>query len=139
MDDNDPSAIGMWKVKDDVLKNLKETPFVIAPNAAAGFLSSSDFLTSDDFENVDARQNTNKTRFNFAAKLDIKPAKNTFLSLGGTYYNSYNRNFSYWRSMFSSDNNSISTQETMRVFGRLTQKFGNEESNLFLIKLCFSL
>ena len=129
VDDNDPSAIGMWKVKDDVLKNLKETPFVIAPNAAAGFLSSSDFLTSDDFENVDARQNTNKTRFNFAAKLDIKPAKNTFLSLGGTYYNSYNRNFSYWRSMFSSDNNSISTQETMRVFGRLTQKFGDEESN----------
>ena len=129
VDDNDPSAIGMWKVKDDVLKNLKETPFVIAPNAAAGFLSSSDFLTSDDFENVDARQNSNKTRFNFAAKLDIKPAKNTFLSLGGTYYNSYNRNFSYWRSMFSSDNNSISTQETMRVFGRLTQKFGDEESN----------
>ena len=129
VDDNDPSAIGMWKVKDDVLKNLKETPFVIAPNAAAGFLSSSDFLTSDDFENVDARQNSNKIRFNFAAKLDIKPAKNTFLSLGGTYYNSYNRNFSYWRSMFSSDNNSISTQETMRVFGRLTQKFGDEESN----------
>ena len=129
VDDNDPSAIGMWKVKDDVLKNLKETPFVIAPNAAAGFLSSSDFLTSDDFENVDARQNSNTTRFNFAAKLDIKPAKNTFLSLGGTYYNSYNRNFSYWRSMFSSDNNSISTQETMRVFGRLTQKFGDEESN----------
>ena len=129
VDDNDPSAIGMWKVKDDVLKNLKETPFVIAPNAAAGFLSSSDFLTSDDFENVDARQNSNETRFNFAAKLDIKPAKNTFLSLGGTYYNSYNRNFSYWRSMFSSDNNSISTQETMRVFGRLTQKFGDEESN----------
>ena len=129
VDDNDPSAIGMWKVKDDVLKNLKETPFVIAPNAAAGFLSSSDFLTSDDFENVDARQNSNTTRFNFAAKLDIKPAKNTFLSLGGTYYNSYNRNFSYWRSMFSSDNNSISTEETMRVFGRLTQKFGDEESN----------
>ena len=129
VDDNDPSAIGMWKVKDDVLKNLKETPFVIAPNAAAGFLSSSDFLTSDDFENIDARQNSNTTRFNFAAKLDIKPAKNTFLSLGGTYYNSYNRNFSYWRSMFSSDNNSISTQETMRVFGRLTQKFGDEESN----------
>lgn len=129
VDDNDPSAIGMWKVKDDVLKNLKETPFVIAPNAAAGFLSSSDFLTSNDFENIDARQNSNTTRFNFAAKLDIKPAKNTFLSLGGTYYNSYNRNFSYWRSMFSSDNNSISTQETMRVFGRLTQKFGDEESN----------
>ena len=41
VDDTDPSAIGMWKVKDDVLADLKATPFVIAPNAAAGFLSSS--------------------------------------------------------------------------------------------------
>ena len=31
--------------------------------------------------------------------------------------------------MFSSSNNSTSTQETWRVFGRLTQKFGTEESN----------
>ena len=31
--------------------------------------------------------------------------------------------------MFSSSNNSTSTQETWRVFGRLTQKFGTEETN----------
>ena len=31
--------------------------------------------------------------------------------------------------MFSSSNNSTSTQETWRVFGRLTQKFGSEETN----------
>ena len=129
VDDSDPSAIGIWKVKDDVLKSLKETPFVIAPNAAAGFLSSSDFLTADDFENVSARQNSNKQRFNFAGKIDLKPSKNTFMSIGGTYYNSYNKNFSYWRSMYSPQNNSVSTQETLRIFGRLTQKFGNEESN----------
>ena len=129
VDDSDPSAIGMWKVKDDVLAELKATPFVIAPNAAAGFLSSSDFLTSDDFENVQAKQNTGKRRFNLSGKLDFRPANNTFLSIGGNYYNSYNRNYSYWRSMFSSSNNSVSTQETSRVFGKLTQKFGDEESN----------
>ena len=50
-------------------------------------------------------------------------------SIGGTYYNNEGRNYSYWRSMFSSDNNSTSTQETWRVFSRLTQKFGTEESN----------
>ena len=49
VDDTDPSAIGRWKVKDDVLKNLQSTPFQIAPNSTAGFLSTSDFLTSDDF------------------------------------------------------------------------------------------
>ena len=129
VDDTDPSAIGMWKVKDDVLADLKTRPFVIAPNAAAGFLSSSDFLTTNDFENVQAKQNVGHKRFNLSAKLDFRPAKNTFLSIGGTAYNSNYRNYSYWRSMFSSENNSNSTQETWRVFGKLTQKFGDEESN----------
>ena len=54
VDDTDPSAIGRWKVKDDVLKDLQANPFRIAPNASAGFLSNSDFLTEDDFENVQA-------------------------------------------------------------------------------------
>jgi len=129
VDDSDPSAIGIWKVKDDVLTQLKDQPFVIAPNAAAGFLSTSDFLVDTSFENVQAKQNTRKSRFNFAGKLDFRPANNTFLSIGGNYYQSYNRNFSYWRSMYSSSNNSVSTQKTYRVFGKLTQKFGNEESN----------
>ena len=129
VDDTDPSAIGVWKVKDDVLNDLKERPFQIAPNASAGFLSRSDFLTEDDFENVQAKQNVGHFRFNFAAKLDVKPANNTFLSFGMTHYNSNYNNFSYWRSMFSSDNNSTSTQETWRGFGKLTQKFGTEESN----------
>ena len=128
-DDLDPSAIGVWKVKDNVLADLKSNPFVIAPNAAAGFLSTSDFLTENDFENVQAKQNVQHMRYNLAAKLDIKPANNTFLSLGGTAYNSDYRNYSYWRSMFSSYNNSNSTQETWRGFAKLTQKFGDEESN----------
>ena len=129
VDDPDPSAIGMWKVKDEKLAELKATPFVIAPNAAAGFLSTSDFLSQDDFENVQAKLNTNELNYNFAGKLDIKPAKNTFLSFGGTFYKRDRQNYSYWRSMFSSSNNSTSTQDTWRVFGRLTQKFGTEESN----------
>lgn len=129
VDDADPSAIGIYKVKDYVLDSLKSTPFRIAPNAAAGFLSNSDFLTDTCFENVQAKLNSGSKRFNFAGKLDFQPAKNTFLSIGGTYYNNEGRNYSYWRSMFSSDNNSTSTQETWRVFSRLTQKFGTEESN----------
>ena len=56
VDDNDPSAIGMWKVKDDVLADLKVNPFVLAPNANAGLLSSSEFLNENDFELVDAKQ-----------------------------------------------------------------------------------
>ncbi len=129
VDDTDPSAIGRWKVKDDVLKSLQSTPFRIAPNSSAGFLSTSDFLSSDDFENVEAKLNANEKRFNVSGKIDFKPSNNTFLSLGGTLYTRTSRDFSGLRSMFSSANNRESSQTTYRLFGKLTQKFGSEESN----------
>ena len=129
VDDTDPSAIGRWKVKDDVLADLQANPFRIAPNASAGFLSNSEFLNQDDFENVQAKLNANEKRFNISGKLDIKPSKNTFLSLGGSYYARESRDFSSWRSMFSWDNNRQSTQHTYRVFGKLVQKFGSAEDN----------
>ena len=86
VDDNDPSAIGRWKVKDDVLNELRNNPFKVAPNSAAGFLSSSEFLRAKDFELVDAKLNANQQRVNIQAKLDFKPSKNTFLSLGASLY-----------------------------------------------------
>ena len=129
VDDTDPSAIGRWKVKDDVLADLQANPFKIAPNASAGFLSRSEFLTENDFENIQAQQNANEKRFNLSGKLDIKPSKNTFLSLGGSYFARERSDFSSWRSMFSSDNNRQSTQHTYRVFGKLVQKFGSAEDN----------
>ena len=129
VDDTDPSAIGRWKVKDDVLEDLKQNPFMIAPNASAGFLSRSEFLEEKDFENVQARLNAHENRFNISAKLDFKPAKNTFFTLGGSYYKRTSRDFSSWRSMFSWEDNRESSQNTYRLFGKLTQKFGSEESN----------
>ena len=129
VDDTDPSAIGRWKVKDDVLADLQANPFQIAPNASAGFLSRSEFLEQKDFENVQAKLNANEKRFNISGKLDFKPSNNTFLSLGGSYYARESRDFSSWRSMFSWDNNRQSTQHTYRVFGKLVQKFGSDEDN----------
>ena len=67
---------------------------MIAPNAAAGFLSTSDFLSESDFENVQAKLNTNQRRLNVSGKLDFKPSNNTFLTLGGSYYYRKSRDFS---------------------------------------------
>jgi outer membrane receptor protein involved in Fe transport len=136
VDDNDPSAIGMWKVKDNKLDDLRNNPFKIAPNSAAGFLSRSEFLDGSDFELVDAKLNTNLMRINVQAKLDFKPSNTTFLSLGASFYaNESNDLQPYggyprtWFSMFNSDNNRKSSQTTYRLFGKLTQKFGSEDSN----------
>ena len=118
VDDTDPSAIGRWKVKDDILNDLQNNPFKIAPNAAAGFLNRSEFLNQDDFENVQAKMNAQEKRLNISGKIDFKPAKNTYLSLGANLYSRTSRDFSYWRSMFSYDDNRESSQNTYRLFGK---------------------
>jgi hypothetical protein len=129
VDDTDPSAIGMWKVKDNVLAELQSNPFVLAPNANAGLLSTSEFLKKNDFELVDAKLNTNQKRINISGKLDFKPSNNTFLSLGGSIYARESNDYDRGYSMMSWSGNVNTSQITYRVFGKLTQKFGSEESN----------
>jgi len=129
VDDSDPSAIGMWKVKDDVLDGLRENPFIVAPNSAAGFLSSSEFLKESDFELVDAKLNAQQQSINISGKIDFKPTRNTFLSVGGSFYAKKANAFSYWRSMYAWDQNRTDAESLYRIFGKLTQKFGSEESN----------
>ena len=76
-------------------------------------------------------------RINLSGKIDFKPANNTFFSLGGTLYNRVSRDFSQSRSLMSSADNRESSQETYRVYGKLTQKFGSEESNFMsFVTLC---
>lgn len=126
VDDSDPSAIGNWKIKDDVLKELKADPFRPAPDVSAGFLQNAEFVRMEDLEKVQARQNVAQKRIAVSGKLDLKPTKNTFISLGGNYY--YNTGHSYTRvySIFNSNNNAESNSTTWRAFGKVTQKFGEE-------------
>jgi len=129
VDDSDPSAIGNWRIKQKKLDWLKENPFRPAPDVSAGFLQEAEFVTISDLEKVQARQNVAQKRISISGKLDFKPSKTTFLSLGGNYY--YNTGHSYTRtySLFNSNNNAQSISNTWRIFGKLTQKFGDQEAD----------
>ena len=129
VDDNDPSAIGIWKIKDDVLTRLKTDPFRPAPNVSAGFLQNAEFITTDDLEKIQARQNVNQKRISLSGKLDFKPSENTYLSVGGNYY--YNKGHAYTRvySLMNWNNNRQDISNTSRIFGKLTQKFGAQEAD----------
>ena len=133
VDDSDPSAIGVWKVKDDVLAELKANPYRPSENSDAGLLSSSEFLSNDDFENVQAKVNSNEKLLNISGKIDIKPSKNTFVSIGGTYHYSTKmqdeQSGSIPSRMFNWENNRQLNRNTWRLYTKLTQKFGNDDSN----------
>jgi outer membrane receptor protein involved in Fe transport len=150
-EDNNPSATGVWKAKDNILDSISRTPMVLTgSNAAAKY--SALYLKNIDFENVDANQNLGRKRGLFQGKIDIQPTQNFIITIGGdlniqngnesnfTSYNSFNNiaagtgidysdGISYANQIFNSDNNPYFKYRNWRAFARITQKFGNQESS----------
>jgi Outer membrane protein beta-barrel family/Carboxypeptidase regulatory-like domain/TonB-dependent Receptor Plug Domain len=125
--DANPSAIGAWKVKDDVLRDLRENPLRESPTSSTATLQNADFITYDDLEKVKARQNVRQNTGVINGKISFKPTKNFNFVLGGSYDYRKNNDYSYANSLFNFDKNGITTTTTWRVYGRITQKFGNNE------------
>jgi hypothetical protein len=125
--DANPSAIGAWKVKDDVLNNLRENPLRESPTSATATLQNADFITIDDLEKIKARQNVRQNVGVINGKLSFKPSQNFNIVVGGSYDYRKSNDYSYVNSLFNADKNSSTTTTTWRVYGRITQKFGNNE------------
>jgi CarboxypepD_reg-like domain/TonB-dependent Receptor Plug Domain len=81
--DPDPSAIGTYKVKDDVLAELEANPLRPAPNGS-GFVRNAEFITMDDLEPIKARQNVATKALRLNAKIDFKPTDNLNITFGGS-------------------------------------------------------
>jgi len=132
IDDNSPSAIGIWKIKDDKLNELKENLFVAVPNqqsSSVGLLSNATFLRADDFENVQAKQNTNSRGFSLSGKIDYKPTLKTNLTIGGAVNHSVDHPFVYNNSLLNWQNNPEDENNTWRAYARFTQRFGSQEGD----------
>ena len=132
VDDNSPSAVGIWKIKDTSLNEYKENLFVAVPNqqsSSVGLLSNATFLRADDFENVQAKQNTNNSGFSLSGKIDFKPTLKTNLSIGGAVNHTVNNPFVYTYSLLNWDNHAEEETNTWRVYTRFTQRFGSQEGD----------
>ncbi|MFT5969904.1 MAG: hypothetical protein ACI8ZO_000403 [Flavobacteriales bacterium] len=128
--DPDPSAIGIWKVKDDVLADLAANPIVAAPSGL-GTLQRADLLKKEDFELVSRKPNTERFDLSFSGKFDIKPSANTNITLGGSMsrsdYNSYN----FDRQGYNYVENPQYIEGEWRSFARFRQSFkATDESSI---------
>ncbi len=133
-DDDDPSAIGNWKVKDDVLADLRANPLILN-DQGSGVLKTADFVTYDDMELVKAKLFNPKDQISLAAKFDFQPVQNTNITLGGNFnfreggvlgtsLNNYNRR---WE-LFNYDRTPQEIREVYRGFARFTQRFGGNRA-----------
>jgi hypothetical protein len=82
--DRSPSAIGVMKVKDDVLADMEENPLVRLESGS--FVHKGNYLTLDDLERVDARPNSASWNGVIQGRLDYVPKKGSVISAFGSHY-----------------------------------------------------
>ena len=131
--DGRPTANGVYKVKDDVLANLEQTPLRPSGTGAGSYMNA-EFLRMSDLEHMKTTLNTSNSSANFSGKLDVKTGPTINLSFGGSYNYNNARNFSFYNSLYNYDNNGQSLDNTWRVFGRFTQRFPADKDSKSLVK-----
>ena len=130
--DTDPSAIGMWKVKDEVLANLQADPFrvsTISSSGDIGLINNANYVRTDNLEWIPNKIGNGNKGFRVAGKLDFKPTMNLNMTIGGSYDYDLDDDHNLGFSLFNFSNMSQSNTKNMRVFGRMTQKFGSQEED----------
>lgn len=122
--DPSPSAIGTYRVNKDTLAWLEQNPIRVG-KGGQGAIANSQFVRSNSMEHIAYRQNVRSNRFRLNAKIDYAPTKNLNITLGGTVdYNQYH-GYAYEYALFNPSNNRLNTNNTWRLWARLTQKFSN--------------
>lgn len=124
-----PSAIPALKVNDELMTELNENPLSARGGLIGGTVNNAEFLRSSDLEEQGWRQNVGRKSLNLAGKIDIGTSPTTNLTFGGSF--DYLDQFSYVRSyaLLNSQNNPQTIQNTWRVYGRFTQRFGNSSGD----------
>ena len=140
VEDGDPSAVGVYKVKDDVMADLQENPLIFSvQNGIVQAKRAAEFVTMDDLEHVDAKQNVARKNGAIQGKIDFKPSINTNITVGGNFSNSKYNSSIYTYSMFNPENNPEYIDQSWRVYGRFQQSFGasDEEQSASTLKNAF--
>ncbi len=133
--DRDPSAVKIYKVKDDVLNDIKKTPYIQNPNGN-GVINRTELIRSSDLEKIKSKQNVEAQGFKANLKLDYQPVKNFNVQIGGSMDMIDKREYIWERSLFNYDHNDQILDNNYRAYIRFTQRFGSAsgEENKSLIK-----
>jgi len=125
--DPSPSALGIYKLKDDVLNNLETNP--LRPNGLI-FVNNANFVGNDDIEQITYKINARLNNFRISGRLDFQPTNNITVKAGFTGERLSQRNWGTFNQMFSPNANSLTEQNTYRTWLRFQQNFAGDSSSL---------
>lgn len=138
--DSRPLAGGSWRVKKSVKDDLLANP--LRPTSTGfGTFHNASFLHMEDFEKTPWRMNARNTNVSGQAKIDVNTGPSVNLTFGGSMNYARGNNYSYNNSLLNFSNFGYFESFDWRVFGRLTQRFNNndEESSSKIKSAYYSL
>ena len=128
--DDDPAAIPVYQITDEVRTQLEAEPIVLANS---GYVPAAAFVDFDGVNELRTRPNEENTRYDLTAKLDLRITDNINVSFTGTFNqeldfftpngNSTNANLASWR-VFNSHNNPFDNDLRYRGNIRLRHRLG---------------
>ena len=131
--DRQPSAVSVYRVKSDVLKQLEEHPYTII--GAGTRVASAERLGAKDFDVLKYNPGNSSTQYDFTGKLDARLNKAMDVTLSGAFFKqdqqitpSEGSPSRDWQ-VFNSDNNPTQTRDRYRVNFRFRHKLGGGSTN----------
>ncbi|MES2619276.1 MAG: TonB-dependent receptor [Bacteroidota bacterium] len=125
--DPDPSAVGIWQIKQSKLDSLRQFP-LLKKTGVSGFDVASENVSYKDMYKQKVKPNTVENNYRATGRFDIKPADNFNISFGGSMsYRKYNDWVDKY-TLFNSENNPLRTEINWRVYGRFTHNIQAKQS-----------
>lgn len=113
--DRSPSAIGVWRVRPDKLKQLEANPIQSSPKGQ-GFVPTAEFITAADLEKVSYHENVPSHNASVIGELNFVPDSRRQLLLGAKYDYTNAINYFFENNLFNAANNSQSINHNLLTY-----------------------
>ncbi len=119
-----PSYIGYYVIKDDVLANIEKNPLLI--NTDGGFVHTANYLTENDYNLVKVRPNVYAMSSSAQAKFDFRLSQYATLTAFGNF--AYSNSVNGGNNIMAYKNNPMSTSTYVLGYIKYTQSFKGPDS-----------
>jgi outer membrane receptor protein involved in Fe transport len=125
--DPNPSAIGVWQVRPNVLDSLEQYP-LLKSQTSTGFNLRANEVTYADMFKQQVKPNTQEADYRGNARLDIRPADNITLTFGGSMTYTNDQSWVEQYTLFNPSNNPTVNTLDYRVYGRFTHNIQSKQA-----------
>lgn len=126
--DNNPTWQN-YRLSDERLRQLEETPLVLNPNGNGQFVKTSEMVTSADFQRIKARRFGESMNANLIGKIDFQPTSQISVRLGTITTVSRVKGTGQYYSLFAPKGGSIVNDISSRNYIFFTHRLGKSFEN----------